>query len=162
MKKKPTSKKQPKLNPLLVAAKLNGENASLLTSLAALYSQGVRQVEVTFRGSGDSGDIDDIDYLTARDRSMKRPSKTWDNAAQKAVDVPGEIEDPADFSDQLLDLFNEHVTTDWYNNEGGGGKISIDLNTLEIDISSYWYELEARDGDGASLKLDDEFRFSVQ
>lgn len=159
MKKKPTSKKQPKVNPLLIAAKLNGNNASLLTSLAELYSHGVRRVEVTFRGSGDSGDIDDIEYYTARNRCMNRPSSVWNNDKQEAVPVAGEIEDPDGFTDQVLELFCDNVQVDWVNNEGGGGKLAIDLNTLEIDISSYYYEIETREGDSTSLKLDEEYQF---
>lgn len=140
-------------HPLLVAAKLHGDSNPLLKVLAELYGQGVRVCNVTFNGSGDSGDIQHIDYFGSDSKQLTGPSRRWCNDTQKNVDVPGDITEPEDMQDLLFELIEDNVHHDWVNNEGGGGEVNINLETLDVDISSYWNEVQQVDADGSSFNL---------
>jgi hypothetical protein len=139
---------------LIVAAKLRGEDNPILLSLLHLYNQGIRLVTVGFSGGGDSGDVQDVHYY--RDGSgdeVSGPKQVWNSEKQQVDLVPGEVDEPEHFTDQLYELIQSHVDHDWVNNEGGGGTIDIDLNTLEVDIQSYWNETVQRDADPVTLNL---------
>lgn len=138
---------------LIVAARLRGETEPILNSLLALYRQGIRSINVTFNGGEDSGDISYIEYRDAKGEQVKGPGRQWDSEAQKPVDVPGDIEVPETFDEELYRLIENNVDHDWVNNEGGGGTLDIDLETLDVDISSYWNETVQRESDGVSYNL---------
>lgn len=114
---------------ILVAAKLRGEENPLLTALAELYEQGVRTISVEFSGGGDDGDINSIFYYGPRKKPMDS------------------VKDPDDFHDELYRLLQDKVTCDWCNNDGGGGTLKFDLNTLQVKVSSYYYEQVAHECD---------------
>lgn len=119
---------------ILVAAKLRGEENSLLTYLASLYEQGVRLVRVHFSGGGDSGDIDSVDCYD-------------DVETKQSHDKLADDFDEDGFRDALHALITSKVTHDWYNNEGGGGEININLETCNLSVRSYYYETVEHDGD---------------
>jgi hypothetical protein len=88
-------------------------------ALNELHKLGVEQIVVEYSGSGDSGDIDNSDYI----------SKT-----NGSIDVPNDINDIViDYiHSKILDTFS-----DWYNNEGGGGTLLIEVPSGKWNSDHY-------------------------
>lgn len=117
-----------------------GSAHPLVRMCGALYNAGAREMTVEFSGSGDSGDVDDVYFRGEAD-------------AQLVEDVRASAYDVYD-PDVMADWLGEVVPIDWVNNDGGGGTATINLETLEVNISCYYYELEAHDGPPVSMRLD--------
>lgn len=105
----------------------------IIEKLRSFYNQGARIVQVHFSGSGDSGDIWSIEYLGASE-ATPRPH----------IKVEG---DDSDWRDALYRYINEAVTIDWYNNDGGGGCITFDMEAKIAEVTSYWNETVAHEQD---------------
>lgn len=114
----------------------------LLTQLRTL---GVKSVEVTFSGGGDSGSIDDVN---AYDNDMKDVNLTahhldWpEESSRNDPDTNAWITDvkvvTKSLDDILKDVTNsalEESGLDWYNNDGGQGSLLIDFNKSPPEIS---------------------------
>lgn len=102
--------------------------------LATLRSLGVVRVVIEYSGGGDNGQVDSISAYTKDD---KRPEDIDVLAARFAG--PNEI--PMKVSNKLLDLEDSALSVileqfaydaievsnlaDWYNNEGGGGAMTL-------------------------------------
>ena len=135
--KKPT--KANKAIAKLIELKLLGTNPKLAEWLTKIVTHcpNATAVDITFSGSGDSGDIDAVDI---------EPSTAEENDALRASDW--------DSSDEVLfKLIEAHVMCDWVNNEGGGGELNIDLTTLNMEVTSYYYERTETDCDASSVSL---------
>jgi hypothetical protein len=50
----------------------------------------------------------------------------------------------------IVSYFAEQANWDWYNNEGGGGTVEVDLETGEWDVSGYYNITETESADGTS------------
>lgn len=114
----------------------------IIESLRSFYKQGARVVVVHFSGSGDSGDIWSIEYL----------------GASKATPLPHikvEEDDTPKWRDALYRYINETVTIDWYNNDGGGGCITFDLEAKTAEVASYWNETVQHEEDPHNDTLPD-------
>ena len=101
--------------------------AALAALLAALEPLGVTTVHVEYSGSGDEGDIDLVECRAA-DGSV--------------VDV----------ADALFDEVHEAcrsllyaVLGVWYDNDGGAGRMRIDVATADVDLDHGWYETVLQD-----------------
>lgn len=82
-----------------------------------LKDHGVKKVTVNYSGSGDSGGIDEISYFDKEEKEIRHDDIKIDHDAVQDLCYP------------LLDGIE-----DWYNNEGGDGVITIDLDTLKYHI----------------------------
>lgn len=122
-----------------IAALLGAPEDPLLKDLAEFYTKGVRQVIVEFSGSGDSGDIDNIDWVF----DPSTPAEARD------------INDSPSLHENLYQLLSSIVHIDWVNDEGGGGELTIDLNTMEYTVDSYYFERVRTDADSDSGVLFD-------
>lgn len=87
-----------------------------MADIFVLNDLGITEVIAGYSGSGDSGQIDDINYYNDEGKNIK--------------DIPNEIHQNIEkqFYKQL------DYTDDWYNNEGGYGTITFDLVSLSIEI----------------------------
>jgi len=135
--KKPT--KANKAVAKLIELKIMGTNPKLAEWLTKIVTHcpNATDVEISFSGSGDSGDIDDVDI---------EPSTAEENDALRASDW--------DSGDEVVfKLIQAHVTCDWVNNEGGGGVLKIDLTTLNMEVTSYYYERTETDCDASTVSL---------
>jgi hypothetical protein len=57
-----------------------------------------------------------------------------------------EVETGNDIVDKFLELMlDKHVNFDWYNNEGGGGDITWDVQTDKVIINGHYYVQESVD-----------------
>ena len=95
-----------------------------MLALTNLKDLGIVKVEIEFSGSGDSGDIDEVNYYIK--------SKDWDTHYSETL--PSKYDDL--FKDLGWDILTKTVDTvgDWVNNEGGYGNISINVEDKTYDV----------------------------
>lgn len=105
--------------------KVNMQLGQVLT-LMNIKDLGVEKVEISFSGSGDSGDIDDINFY----------AKEFDDITKSVQDKFGDKPDEL-FREFAWTVVNQKVDTvgDWVNNEGGFGTIEIDVENKTYDLS---------------------------
>lgn len=106
-----------------------------------LRSAGVTNVCVSFDGSGDSGSIDHVGLYGADNKSVSVSQTivypflhseyndgTWKyTTTEKEVPIAEALE-------QLCYDMLEETGIDWYNNDGGYGQLSIDIETGEVSL----------------------------
>lgn len=94
---------------------------------------GVTRAEIDFSGSGDSGDVNDTTMYRGEEyvKDHNEDEKKLDSLLNEY------------FHDQLSD----RIGWDWYNNEGGGGSVTIDFVSGQIEISGYYYTPHDADGE---------------
>lgn len=114
----------------------------LLTQLRTL---GVKSVEVTFSGGGDSGSIDDVNAydndmkdvnLTAHHLDWPEESSIHDPNTNTWITEVKVVTIPLD--EVLKRVTNDALAEsglDWYNNDGGQGSLLIDFNHSPPEIS---------------------------
>lgn len=87
---------------------------------------GVNKVEITFSGSGDSGDIDDVHLIAGNyeDITDYVTSKIGNDCLDH-------------FRDVAWNIVTDKVDTvgDWVNNEGGFGTIDINVHAQTYDLT---------------------------
>lgn len=103
----------------------------MLPLLVSLKDKGVTKIEISFSGSGDSGDVDELEFYTG-DQYISKYSREDDKPQMK--DYLSDV-DYQKLRDQCYELIDECIEgADWYNNDGGYGRIDIDLNSLTADV----------------------------
>lgn len=107
-----------------------------LLSLLKAKDLGINEIRINFSGSGDSGDIDDVEFITF-DGGYTQPK----NINQKI------------FIDLAWDVISEKVDPigDWVNNEGGYGHISICAETGKYALEYSQRTTEDYDWDDCNL-----------
>ena len=95
----------------------------------ALQEQNIEMIQIDFAGSGDSGNIDDKTYYDADNMIVKDITDEQDSLME-------------DIADHIL---SSHYQYDWYNNDGGGGKLTINLKEKSWTIDGYQYEVQRID-----------------
>ena len=98
------------------------EKAAFFSGLKEL---GVKKLVAEYSGSGDSGGID---------------STYAENSEGAHVDLGDFHERVENF---MYEILSSNYEYDWYNNDGGSGKVYFDINTLEYDV--YGYVMEPRE-----------------
>lgn len=91
-------------------------------AIVFLKDRGVKKIRVTYEGSGDSGSIDNVLY---HDKEDKEYYSIQFNITDSQHD------DIQNLAYPMLDGIE-----DWYNNEGGYGSITIDLDEFSYDIEN--------------------------
>jgi len=122
-------------------ATTNNPHSAILEVLSRCYEQGARNIVVEFSGGGDEGCVDDI-HITDAD------------SAPIELGV-GHYEIYGDLSTNIDYFIERNVDWNWVDNTGGGGRLSIDLETTNIYVSGYTYEVETHEVDGCSLDVED-------
>jgi|TARA_R100000084_G_scaffold101777_2_gene57031 hypothetical protein len=90
-----------------------------LKELAPEYiKKGYKLIHVSYSGCGDSGEVTEV-YTTIDDKTHYFNYK--DNEYEEISDI-------------VYDL----LTYDWYNNDGGGGTVDINLESGEVEIDAYY------------------------
>ena len=95
--------------------------------LLKLKDLGVKSIMINFSGSGDSGDIDDVEYTDMNGTS------SWSNN-YIGPDTSNELDN--EISDLFYDFVDEQACRhgDWVNNEGGYGTMIINVDgTYQLD-----------------------------
>lgn len=142
--KKPTKKQIDAFTASIVRAKLKDKNIDVYTALLELYKLGITYIDAEFSGSGDSGDLHDICYYADKDETY----------FEDQIDIGKSNVETEQFRDWLYHLFHTSVTCDWVNNEGGGGRVFIELPSLDVRITSFWNETVTNECDDLKLNID--------
>ena len=115
--------------------------------LQKLDSLGIAQVHVSFCGSGDSGQIDQIDCLNSQNQAVKIDGQmlTWPTTTsqfnhktrQWDRQVTEDLKGLGDVIEQVTCDALSAEGLDWYNNDGGQGTLNIDLRvdppTIQVE-----------------------------
>jgi len=95
------------------------EELDKATLFIKLKELNVERITIDFSGSGDSGSIDAIRLLDLDDN---------------------EIDNNGDLNESIeelgYDILENSFEYDWYNNEGGSGELTINLNDLKWSIEA--------------------------
>lgn len=122
------------------------DNIIKASLLLALKDRGVKSISINFSGSGDSGDIDDIEFTDMNDNN------SWSDAYQ--------ADNPQEFENKIRDLFFDFVDNqacrhgDWVNNEGGYGTMHIDVLTGKWDLDYHQRTTEEYSSIGETIYND--------
>ena len=100
-------------------------NAKIGLLFMALKEHGATHIKITFYGGGDSGACEEAHALPLHEYSNYYPEIDYE-----MVQDLGQLVNPC---------IQEY---DWWNNEGGSGDITIDLDDLSYDVS---YEIAGED-----------------
>ena len=90
-----------------------------ILNLLKAKDQGIKEIKINFSGSGDSGDIDDVEFYTFNGGYITPKEVDTDTFINLAWGLIAEKVDPVG---------------DWVNNEGGYGNITIYAETGKYDI----------------------------
>ncbi len=95
-------------------------------SLFKLKDQNISKIVFEYEGSGDDGAIDDICYFDSLDKII--------DISHLDDDIVDSIYNIQEILEDKVDTILEHVS-DWYNNEGGHGSVTIytDTGNYEVD-----------------------------
>ena len=93
-----------------------------------LLAMKITKVVFNFAGSGDSGQVDDIEWYS-KTKVVEEPSIQDGNSQYPASD--------------LMDNITEIIQGDWYNNDGGQGSITLDTKTrlAVVDVGYNYMEV---------------------
>ena len=106
--------------------------------LALLRAAGITSVRISYSGSGDSGNIEDVECFNAAGDSVATPpvsilwaqkSSVW-NSKKMRWEPPSDDSVETSIEDVLRDICDkalEDSGLDWYNNEGGQGHLQMDF-----------------------------------
>jgi len=100
----------------------------ILNAFILIKDKGYNELQVYYSGSGDSGAIDDI-YVLNNTNSIPIDINS--------ISIENIIENIDFIKEWLYEIIDEAIENrDWWNNDGGYGNITINLNTFEL-ISEY-------------------------
>lgn len=94
-----------------------------LETLLTLEELGVKKIIFEFSGSGDSGDIADRTYYSSLTEDLYIDQNKINSKIQNFIEE--------EVSNILSDI------EDWYNNDGGGGHITIYIPEFNYKIQNY-------------------------
>lgn len=120
---------------------------------AQLKTLGIARIVLEFSGSGDDGNIDGVSLFTHGDDepmedkeadklTLSLPAKSLVFADSKGWEVHNSI-GQVSVPDAILVLFetvDEEADIDWSNNDGGFGKLTVDVEAGTIEVEYHQYE----------------------
>lgn len=117
----------------------NGE-PPLRDGLSELHDAGIRTVCVFFSGAGDEGDVAEVEAFFAPESEGDPPLSAASNGRPELEERAGEV-----LGEIVMDVVNEEAFPGFEINEGGGGRIEIDLSGDGIAgvFQSFWAVDEA-------------------
>jgi hypothetical protein len=124
-------------------ARLSGDGGQPAEAFLLANKLGVVSAIIEFNGSGDSGDYEEADLYAAGGEEDRLLSERIDNAEGQYVLNPERTDEHDVLSDlvrQLAEQWVEDTDVDWYNNDGGGGKVEFNFRTGEVSGEVYYYE----------------------
>ncbi len=146
-----------------------------------LASVGVERAELTFSGSGDSGDVDGVELSFKRSRkpSAEKIEEQWRLAVARhhllypeqsirCFDKDYGDGDSVSPDSLVQKFFYAHVSEtlgDWVNNEGGSGTMTVDVAERSINYGASYNEVQDAEpvsGRVENVPLFDELLVAVQ
>ena len=100
----------------------------MLPILVRLKDKGVTKIQINFSGSGDSGDIDDLEFYTLTDgrEHYINHSDLSDYISNDEYDL---------LNNESYSCIEDYIEgMDWYNNDGGFGSIIISLESMTAEV----------------------------
>ncbi len=121
---------------------------ALAIILPILQKYNIESVEVSFEGCGDDGAIHDITFTPSLSPELEELQIDYQTASRAfsdgkwlwhSIEKTGPVQDVIE---KLTYEFLETTQVDWYNNEGGFGKLVIDTKeeSVSLDVNVNYYE----------------------
>jgi len=110
--------------------------------LTKLKGKGIAKLNISFSGSGDSGDVDDVGY------------ETNDGINSWQLDLNSrliESEEETAVKDMIYTWLSNNLRYDWVNNEGGSGTLNINLSDFSWDLDYYERTIQEHNFDGQNI-----------
>jgi len=118
------------------------EMTGLLLKLADL---GITGITISYEGSGDSGQIEQISYLQVPVETLEEIEDLYDNGVDYSLNLSNIDSGIAtELENFAYETLLENIE-DWYNNEGGFGFVAILVKTGEYRIHNNVRYYETRD-----------------
>jgi hypothetical protein len=135
----------------LAKAKLLGSAKVEVQALFGLaYKLGVVKAEIEFSGSGDSGDIDEVNIYRKNGTAFEEiaPKKLNPETDEFEVD-PTYTDDHKTLEELVEKFFHEnnpdYVQWDWYNDEGGSGRLTLWFDNGHVHVTGSYNEVVSHD-----------------
>jgi hypothetical protein len=150
------------------SSKPNASRTFLELLFDAMTTTGIKSIDCSFSGAGDSGDTDTPEYHFKRLRRRKNGPPIQSNQERKSdcfkivssgLLLLGANEyNRASTLDELISaFFDEHICPnlgDWYNNEGGQGSFTFDLAARKVCWDCTYNTEEEETREEISIALD--------
>jgi len=118
------------------------EMTGLLLKLADL---GITGITISYEGSGDSGQIEQISYLQVPVETLEEIEDLYDNGVDYSLNLSNIDSGIAtELENFAYETLLENIE-DWYNNDGGFGFVAILVKTGEYRIHNNVRYYETRD-----------------
>jgi hypothetical protein len=91
----------------------------------ALEQRGIKEVQIPYDGSGDSGSTEDAHFITTDGDEVDL--EEFETAADKLANY----------------ILDDHYNVDWYNNDGGYGVIKLNVVDKTWEIDGYYREIQS-------------------
>ena len=144
---------------------------SLVPLVAFLKEKGYKFIRVFYEGAGDSGEaytaegyksikeynkFSEVDNYEETSKWGEMPDGKWGKIDQWRNNNRGQKQLHKDFNeyyksigetgpDDIAWMLTEAIEYDWYNNEGGGGNIVLDVDKSELITNGYQYYHSSED-----------------
>lgn len=129
----------------------NGEPRTYMENLRrilpVLRAHQVKRVTVSFDGSGDSGSIEEVSFGEAKidARALMVEIEVAHRVLQQGKWITNRLLERRDLSsaiEEVTDDYLQETNVDWYNNDGGFGELSIDVEegTVSLEVSVRYTE----------------------
>ena len=117
-----------KLQENIAKLKLIGEDGEHAITMLEARALGITSINAEFSGGGDDGSINSPVFTGGPIQELA------DKAGLSVTCFE------TDAKNMVEAFISSHVNFDWYNNEGGGGDVTINVETGEVEITGYYYE----------------------
>jgi len=120
---------------------MNKEKLTSDGAIILLNDLGVKYVQCSYSGGGDSGSIDDWYFIGAeQEKTIDWQAATFINQDIESLDADTEEMKKAwsQIEDVIYNILNTKVN-DWWNNGGGRGDFLLDTETCEYIVNNTWY-----------------------
>lgn len=116
--------------PIFLADSINKKSKNMTEEevkifFMALEQRGIKEVQIPYDGSGDSGSTEDAHFITINDDEVDL--EEFETAADKLANY----------------ILDEQYEVDWYNNDGGYGVIKLNVVDKTWYIDGYYREIHS-------------------
>lgn len=94
-------------------------------------------IELTFEGSGDSGDVDVPTLTDEQQAIVEKLGYAFEYGGGWRWENGQYVETANNRKKTLLSIISEAIPFDWINNEGGHGTVYLDIDAQKVRIEGY-------------------------
>ena len=118
---------------------MKNRNKSLLKQFVTEMKEAgaIGSIEVSFSGSGDSGDVEKPDLTPEQKAIVEKLGYEFEYGGGWRYVDGKYVETAPDIKKTLLSIISEAIPFDYVNNEGGYGSVYLDIDATTVRIEGY-------------------------